>query len=93
MRFVAGMSIQMILGESASLIAAVGFIQLYNFMYNSTHASNLGYITQFTIRVSIAISIDFVFTSFSFWLQMSYLRANVRKYRESQISSKNSHFG
>ena len=34
MRFVADMSIQMILGESTSLIAAVGFIQLYNFMYN-----------------------------------------------------------
>ena len=33
-RFVADMSIQMILGESTSLIAAVGFIQLYNFMYN-----------------------------------------------------------
>ena len=30
----ADMSIQMILGESTSLIAAVGFIQLYNFMYN-----------------------------------------------------------
>ena len=34
MRFVADMNIQMILGESTSLIAAVGFIQLYNFMYN-----------------------------------------------------------
>ena len=34
MRFVADKSIQMILGESTSLIAAVGFIQLYKFMYN-----------------------------------------------------------
>ena len=34
MRLVADMSIQMILGESTSLIVAVGFIQLYNFMYN-----------------------------------------------------------
>ena len=38
MRFVADMSIQMILGESTSLIAAVGFIQLYNFMYNRNDA-------------------------------------------------------
>ena len=38
MRFVADMSIQMILGESTSLIAAVGFIQLYNFMYNRNGA-------------------------------------------------------
>ena len=81
MRFVADMSIQMILGESTSLIAAVGFIQLYNFMYNRTDASsastNMVYITQFCIRVSIAISIDFVFNSFSFWLQMSYLNIAV----------------
>ena len=77
MRFMADMSIQMILGESTSLIAAVGFIQLYNFMYNNSDASsastNMVFITQFFIRVSIAISIDFVFNSFSFWLQMSYL--------------------
>ena len=87
MRFVADMSIQMILCESTSLIAAVGFIQLYNFMYNRNDASsastNLVYITQFFIRVSIAISIDFVFNSFSFWLQMSYLNiAVVRVWRK-----------
>ena len=87
MRFVADMSIQMILGESTSLIAAVGFIQLYNFMYNRNDASsastNMGFITQFFIRVSIAISIDFVFNSFSFWLQMSYLNiAVVRVWRK-----------
>ena len=87
MRFVADMSIQMILGESTSLIAAVGFIQLYNFMYNRSDASsastNMVYITQFFVRVSIAISIDFVFNSFSFWLQMSYLNiAVVRVWRK-----------
>ena len=87
MRFVADMSIQMILFESTSLIAAVGFIQLYNFMYNRSDASsastNMVYITQFFIRVSIAISIDFVFNSFSFWLQMSYLNiAVVRVWRK-----------
>ena len=87
MRFVADMSIQMILCESTSLIAAVGFIQLYNFMYNRSDASsastNMVYITQFFVRVSIAISIDFVFNSFSFWLQMSYLNiAVVRVWRK-----------
>ena len=82
MRFVADMSIQMILFESTSLIAAVGFIQLYSFMYNRNDAS-LASITQFFIRVSIAISIDFVFNSFSFWLQMSYLNiAVVRVWRK-----------
>ena len=78
----ADMSIQMILFESTSLIAAVGFIQLYNFMYNRNDASSAS-ITQFFIRVSIAISIDFVFNSFSFWLQMSYLNiAVVRVWRK-----------
>ena len=78
----ADMSIQMILGESTSLIAAVGFIQLYNFMYNRNDASSSS-ITEFFIRVSIAISIDFVFNSFSFWLQMSYLNiAVVRVWRK-----------
>ena len=75
MRFVTDMSIQMILGESMSLIAAVGFIQLYNFIYNRSDSSSalVVFVTLFFIRVSIAISIDFVFNSFSFWLQMSYL--------------------
>ena len=85
MRFVADMSIQMILFESTSLIAAVGFIQLYSFMYNRNDASSAS-ITQFFIRVSIAISIDFVFNSFSFWLQMSYLNiAVVRVWRKKWL--------
>ena len=87
MRFVADMSIQMILFESTSLIAAVGFIQLYKFMYNrsdtSSASTNMVFITQFFIRVSIAISIDFVFNSFSIWLQMAYLNiAVVRVWRK-----------
>ena len=81
MRFIADMSIQMILGESTALIAAVGFIQLYNFMYPADNPSstNMYFITQFFIRVSIALSIDFIFNSFSFWIQMSYLNIAVAK--------------
>ena len=81
MRFVADMSIQMILGESTSLIAAVGFLQLYNVMYNGR--DTLSGINEFLIRVSIALSIDFAFNSLSFWLQMSYLNiAVVRVWRK-----------
>ena len=72
MRFIADMSIQMILGESTALIAAVGFIQLYSFMYKN-NALSFAEMIQFFIRVAIALSIDFAFNSFSFWLQMSYL--------------------
>lgn len=79
MRFVADMSIQMILGESTALMAAVGFIQLYNFMYHDQSHTNMYFVTQFFIRVTIALSIDFVFNSFSFWLQMSYLNVAVAR--------------
>ena len=75
MRLVADVSIQMILGESTSLIAAVGFIQLYKIMY--CDGSLQSALNQFFIRVSIALSIDFVFNSFSLWLQMSYLNVAV----------------
>ena len=81
MRLIADMSIQTILGESTALIAAVGFIQLYSFMYNNNSLafSDLGLVGDFFIRVSIALTIDFVFNSFSFWLQMSYLNVAVVK--------------
>ena len=79
MRFVADMSIQMILGESTALIAAVGLTQLYAFMYNKNSLSftDMHLIVDFFIRVSIALSIDLVFNSFSFWLQMSYFNIAV----------------
>ena len=81
MRFIADMSIQMILGESTALMAAVGFIQLYNFMHpaGDLPSNHMYYITQFFYRVSIALSIDFVFNSFSFWLQMSCLNIAVTR--------------
>ena len=76
MRLIADMSIQMILGESTALIAAIGFIQLYSFMYNNIRPA-FAEVTESFIRVSIALSIDFVFNSFSFWLQMSYMNVAV----------------
>ena len=62
----------------------VGFIQLYNLMYLADPSSNnLCYITQLFYRVSIALSIDFAFSSFSFRLQMSYLNiAAVRVWKK-----------
>jgi len=76
MRLIADMSIQMILGESTALIASIGFIQLYSFMYNEADLS-FSELTQFFIRVLIALTIDFVFNSCSFWLQMSYMNIAV----------------
>ena len=75
MRFMVDMSIQMILGESTSMIAAVGFFQIQNFVYSGQKA--LSAKTEYFIRVSIAISIDFAFNSLSFRLQMSYMNVAI----------------
>ena len=79
MRLVADMSIQMILGESTALITAMGFIQMYSFMYNNNSPSftDMHLIEEFCIRVAIGLSIDLFFNSFSFWLQMSYYNVAV----------------
>ena len=71
----ADMSIQMILGESTSLIVAVGFFRIHNFVYSGQKA--LSAITEFFIRISIAISIEFAFNSLSFRLQMSYMNVAI----------------
>ncbi|XP_078374655.1 uncharacterized protein LOC144658174 [Oculina patagonica] len=93
MRLIADMSIQMILGESTALIATTGFFQLYNFMYPTEtllSKNSIYFINHFFIRVFIALSIDFFFNSFSFWLQMSYLNIAVvrvwkKKWRKHMV--------
>ena len=71
----ADMSIQMILSESTLLIAAVGFFRIHNVVYSGQKA--LSTITEFFIRVSITISIEFAFNSLSFRLQMSYMNVAI----------------
>ena len=71
----ADMSIQMVLSESTSLIAAVGFFRIHNFVYSAQKA--LSAMTEFFIRVSIAISIEFAFNFLSFRLQMSYMNVPI----------------
>ena len=85
MRLVADMSIQMILGESTALVTAVGYIQMYRFMYNgdSPSLSDMHLTEEFFIRVAIGLSIEFMFNSFTFWLQMSHFNvAVVRVWRK-----------
>ena len=83
MRFIADMSVQMILGESTALIAAVGLTQLHSFMYNNDNDNSPSFIrdmyliADFFVRVSIALTIDLLFNSFSVWLQMSYFNIAV----------------
>ena len=81
MRLIADMSIQMMLGEATSLIAAVGFIQLYSFMYNRVEpfSSDVTLVGGFFVRVSIALTIDFIFNSLSCWLQMWSFNVSVAR--------------
>ncbi|KAJ7392840.1 hypothetical protein OS493_010500 [Desmophyllum pertusum] len=88
MRLIADMSIQMILGESTALIAALGFTQMYNFRYSDNSRSFTDMIAEFFIRVAIALSVDLMFNSLSLWIQMSYLNVAVvrvwkKKWRDS----------
>lgn len=74
MRFIAHMSIQRILRESTALIAAVGTIQLYFFMYNNNSLSFSDmHLTAYFFSSRFHCSKHRLrFNSFSFRLQMSY---------------------
>ena len=72
MRFVADVSIQLLLTEPTALVSAVGFIQLYKFMYpdnSRTSVSNL--IWGFVGRCVTGLAIDVVFNTVSVWLQVT----------------------
>ena len=80
------------LGVSTSLIVAVGFILLTTSCTTVVMLPQrlVVFVTQFSVRVSIAISIDFVFNPFSVWLQMSYLniavvRVSRKKWRKHML--------
>ena len=78
-RLVADLSIQIILGESTALIMAVGYFQLYKFMYSDSGPSFSDYslIFDFLKRVATGLIIDLVFNSLSVWLQVYFLNVAV----------------
>ena len=78
-RLVADMSIQIILGESTALIMAVGYFQIYKFMYSDSNHSFTDYslLLEFVKRVTAGLVIDLVFNTFSVWLQVFVLNVAV----------------
>jgi len=74
MRFVADVSIQLLLMEPTALVSAVGFIQLYQFMYpDDLHASEdyfTGLFWEFLWRCLTGLAIDVIFNTISVWLQV-----------------------
>lgn len=74
MRFVADVSIQLLLTEPTALVSAVGFIQLYQFMYpDNLHAPEdyfTGLFWQFLWRCLTGLAIDVFFNTISVWLQV-----------------------
>lgn len=68
------MSIQLLLMEPTALVSAVGFIQLYQFMYpDDLHASEdyfTGLFWEFLWRCLTGLAIDVIFNTISVWLQV-----------------------
>ncbi|XP_078375506.1 uncharacterized protein LOC144658888 [Oculina patagonica] len=75
MRFVADVSIQLLLVEANALVSAVGFIQLYKFLYPDTLQTSENYFSglfwEFLWRCLTGLAIDVVFNTISVWLQVT----------------------
>ncbi|XP_068696253.1 uncharacterized protein [Montipora foliosa] len=80
MRFVADVSIQLLLTEATALVSAVGFIQVYKFMYPDVlnqPVSDL--IWGFIERCATGLAIDVVFNTVSVFLQVTLFNVAVLK--------------
>ena len=80
MRFVADVSIQLLLTEPTALVTAVGFIQVFKFMYpdvSNQPVSDL--IWGFIERCATGLAIDVVFNTVSVWLQVTLFNVAVLK--------------
>lgn len=83
MRFVADVSIQLLLIEPTALVSAVGFIQLYKFMYPDNFPVSKDYfwdlVWGFLGRCLTGLAIDVVFNTISVWLQVMIFNVAVLK--------------
>ena len=83
MRFVADVSIQLLLIEATALVSAVGFIQLYKFMYPDNLPTSEDYfwdlVWEFLGRCLTGLAIDVTFNTISVWLQVMFFNVAVLK--------------
>ena len=80
MRFVADVSIQLLLTEPTTLVTAVGFIQVYTFMYPDIPSPSVPELVwEFFKRCATGLAIDVIFNTLSVWLQVRELNIAVLK--------------
>ena len=80
MRFVADVSIQLLLTEPTALVTAVGFIQVYKFMFpDISNPSVPDLVWGFFERCATGLAIDVVFNTLSVWLQVRVFNIAVLK--------------
>ena len=80
MRFVADVSIQLLLTEPTALVTAVGFIQVYKFMYpDMSNPSVPDLVWGFLERCVTGLAVDVVFNTVSVWLQVRVFNIAVLK--------------
>jgi hypothetical protein len=80
-RFIADVSIQIMLQEATGLVAALGFITLYHFMYSDEKPSYSDYkvLLDFLIRALTGLTIDLFFNSLSVVIQTHYMNVAVTR--------------
>jgi hypothetical protein len=79
-RFIADVSIQIMMEEATALMIALGYIHVYQFIYSKpTPLTNYESITNFFIRTSIGLSIDLVFNVISLLIQTRVINLAVNK--------------
>lgn len=97
MRFVADVSIQLLLTEANALVTAVGFIQLYKFLYPDNFQTSENYFSglfsEFVWRCLTGLAVDVVFNTISVWLQVTLFNIavlrvwNSKKWRSHVIAN------
>ncbi|XP_031555656.1 uncharacterized protein LOC116292471 [Actinia tenebrosa] len=79
-RFIADVSIQIMMQESTALITALGFVNVYQLMYNEIPFSNYkNIIVGFFLRASIGLLIDLVFNVLSLLIQTRVMNIAVNR--------------
>ncbi|XP_031551719.1 uncharacterized protein LOC116288986 [Actinia tenebrosa] len=79
-RFIADVSIQIMMQEATAMITALGFINIYQFLYSDPKPfSNYHLIADFFIRAAIGLFIDLVFNVISLFIQTRVMNVAVNR--------------
>ena len=88
MRFVADVSIQLLLTEPTALVSAVWFIQFYRYMYpDGARPSVSKLVWGFLERCITGLTIDVVVNTLSMWLQVTIFNVAILRVWNSKMCS------